>query len=51
MPFTQEDFIEAKKQIIQQVEQMPGENNKALIKQIDQLDDKGLEAFLSQNNI
>lgn len=51
MAFTAEETKAIKEQIIQQVEQMPGENNKALIEQIGQLDDAGLEAFLSQNNI
>jgi len=51
MPFTPEESIEIKKQVIAQVEQMPGENNKALVEQITQLDDAGLEAFLAQNNI
>ena len=51
MTFTPEETKAIKEQIIQQVEQMPGENNKALIEQIGQLDDAGLEAFLTQNNI
>jgi histidine triad (HIT) family protein len=51
MGFTPEESTEAKKLIITQVEQMPGENNKALVEQITQLDDEGLETFLAQNNI
>jgi histidine triad (HIT) family protein len=51
MSFTPEESAQVKEQIIKQVEQMPGENNKALIEQIGQLDDAGLDAFLSQNNI
>ena len=51
MSFTEEESKEVKNQIIAQVEKMPGENNKALIEQIGQLDDAGLDAFLKQNNI
>ncbi len=51
MAFTEEESKAIKEQIIQQVEQMPGDNNKALIEQIGQLDSAGLEAFLAQNNI
>ena len=51
MTFTPEESAEVKKQIIAQVEKMPGENNKALVEQINQLDDPGLETFLKQNNI
>jgi histidine triad (HIT) family protein len=51
MPFSEEESKEIKNQIIQQVEQMPGDNNKALVEQIGQLDDAGLETFLAQNNI
>ena len=51
MTFTSEESAEVKKQIIAQVEKTPGESNKALVEQINQLDDPGLEAFLKQNNI
>tara|TARA_Y100000310_G_C20503186_1_gene725052 strand:+ start:167 stop:829 length:663 start_codon:yes stop_codon:yes gene_type:complete len=51
MPFTKEQSKEIKKQIIAQVEKMPGDNNKVLVAQIEKLDDPGLEAFLKQNNI
>jgi len=51
MGFKPEESTEVKKQIIAQVEQMPGEDNKALVDQINKLDDAGLEALLKQNNI
>ena len=51
MTFTPEESAEVKKQIIAQVEKTPGEKNKALVEQINQLDNPGLEAFLKQNNI
>jgi histidine triad (HIT) family protein len=51
MPFTPEQSAEIKRQIIAQVKEMPNADHAAIIKQINQLDDTGLEAFLKQNNI
>lgn len=51
MGFSKEESEDVKKQIVEQVKQMPGDNNQALIEQISKLDDAGLEAFLKQNNI
>jgi len=51
MPFTPEQSAEIKKQILQQVEQLPQENKEEIKEYIKQLNEEQLEEFLKQNKM
>ncbi len=51
MTFTQEQAEQIKKQLLQQVEQLPKENKEQIKEHIKKLDKQGLEEFLKQNKI
>lgn len=51
MAFTLEELEKIKKQIIEQIEKVPNENNQLIIEKIKSLNESELESFLNQNNI
>jgi len=51
MTFTQEQAEQIKKQLLEQVEQLPQENKEQIKEYIKKLDEQGLEEFLKQNKI
>ncbi|MEK6914634.1 MAG: HIT domain-containing protein [Nanoarchaeota archaeon] len=51
MTFTSEESSKIKEQIIEQINQVPNENNKLIIEKINSFNEKELEDFLKQNNI